>query len=68
MKTRWIPVTERLPELIMGHSGDDVLCWTKDGPVIGRYANFHFTGLKWIETTNDEEIHPTHWQPIEPPG
>lgn len=66
-KDNWILTTEQLPELTcMRCSSEYVLCWEKDGPTVGKYANFHLIGLRWVDL-NDDEIHPTHWKPIEPP-
>lgn len=73
----WIPVSERLPEAKYGPKGeppitsDDVLGFFQDGSYLVCSCDHDFTppnqyGI-WSDEQGDEQIDPTHWQPLPAP-
>ena len=61
--SRWIPVTERLPE----QDGTFITAYSKGGVSQNWYMVFHHGGGKWYQNSEDTgEV--THWMPLpEPP-
>lgn len=66
---KWIPVTERLPEIESYTYSVDVLFYCRDGEIYSGYTN-HQTG-RWKANSADEwfdSVDVTHWMPLpEPP-
>jgi hypothetical protein len=62
--SRWIPVSERLPE-----DGETVLLWNYVDHRLG-WLKYTANGVAYFFSTQDEtNIQPTHWMPLpEPPA
>ena len=72
-KPKWIPVTERLPEIDKKHHcSKDVLAYLKGGGMCFTALEENIFGQTWFECERhpalEEEMIVTHWMPLpEPP-
>lgn len=73
-KTRWIPVTERLPEIKEHHVSDVVLVYLDDGGMAFSELEENIFGQVWFDLERprpdgESDCTVTHWMPLPtPPG